>query len=298
MGVLKKKRATRRFGRFNGLTAVKSVGLVLGVVGIVTLICALGCEQRTGVKPSAAKPAKAQEAAASGVPALSNAQCVLCHPQQPQTIAVRGEKHRTEVGCLDCHVEHPPEGASAVPECGMCHSDEAHYELENCSSCHSDTHAPLDLKLEGEITGACLTCHQQQGDEVKAHPSAHTDLPCNECHASHKEIPDCTQCHEKHTEDMGFEACVSCHPVHMPLVITYGSQTPNHYCGACHEEATGLLAKNTTKHHDLLCVFCHKDKHKTVPPCFACHPTPHPKAILDKFPSCSQCHGIAHDLKG
>ncbi|MBW2109811.1 MAG: cytochrome C, partial [Deltaproteobacteria bacterium] len=128
--------------------------------------------------------------------------------------------------------------------------------------------------------------------------SAHTDLACNECHEVHRQIPDCTKCHEKHTEDMDFKACVSCHPVHMPLVITYSQSTPNHYCAACHEEENDLLAKNKTKHHDLTCVFCHKNKHKTVPPCYACHPNIHPKGILDKFPECGQCHGTAHDIKG
>jgi hypothetical protein len=42
--------------------------------------------------------------------------------------------------------------------------------------------------------GPCLTCHPQQGDEVKTHPSAHTDVACNECHEAHKAIPECTQC--------------------------------------------------------------------------------------------------------
>ena len=108
----------------------------------------------------------------------------------------------------------------------MCHSGKSHYELEQCSSCHSDTHAPLHLKIEGEVTGPCLTCHHQQGDEVTEHPSAHTDLPCNECHAAHREVPSCMECHEKHTEGMNFKACVSCHPVHMPLAVTYTEEDP------------------------------------------------------------------------
>jgi hypothetical protein len=301
MGVLKTKKDVTLFSR---LSAMKTTGGVVGILGIIALLGVFACQQTAGTKPvptTAGQPEKtasAGEVVPSEVPPLLNTQCVHCHPQQPETIAARGEKHKTEVGCMDCHVEHPPQGADAIPGCDMCHSGEPHYELENCGSCHSDTHAPLDMKLEGELVGPCLTCHQQQGDEVKAHPSAHTDVACNECHAVHKEIPDCTQCHEKHTEDMDFQACVSCHPVHMPLVIKYGQDTPNHYCGACHDEALGLLAKNKTKHHDVTCVFCHKNEHKTVPPCFACHPTPHPKAILDKFPDCGQCHGIAHDLKG
>jgi len=233
----------------------------------------------------------------SDVPPLTDSQCVHCHPQEPATIAAQGGKHKTDVGCQDCHVEHPPVGADAIPACSMCHSGKPHYDLENCSSCHSNAHAPLDLKLEGDITGPCLTCHQQQGDEVKKHPSAHTDVACSECHKAHRQIPDCMECHEKHTEDMEFKTCLSCHPVHMPLAISYSQDTPSHYCGACHEEAAALLEKNTTKHHDLACAYCHRDKHKTIPPCSACHGSPHPYAMMQKFPECGGCHSTAHDLR-
>ena len=231
------------------------------------------------------------------VPPLTDSHCVHCHPQQPATIEAQGAKHKTEVGCQDCHVEHPPLGANAVPECSMCHSGESHYELVGCSNCHSDTHAPLDLKLEGEITGPCLTCHQQQGKEVKDHPSAHTDVACSECHTAHRKVPECMVCHEKHTEDMEFKTCLSCHPVHMPLEITYVRETPSRYCTACHEEAGSLLQSNTTKHHDLSCAYCHRDKHKTIPPCVACHGQPHPDSMLKKFPECGDCHGTGHDLR-
>jgi hypothetical protein len=294
MALLKKRKGISLFSM-----SMRFTGIVFGVFGMIALIFGLACQQAPGARPSTAVPAAgAEETASTQIPTLTNAQCVLCHPQQPQTIAARGEKHKTEVGCLDCHQEHPPQGADAIPECSMCHSGAAHYELEQCSSCHTDTHAPLDLTLEGELIAACLTCHEQQGVEVKKHPSAHTDMACNECHAAHRQIPSCMDCHEKHTEDMDFQACVSCHPVHMPLMIAYAQETPSHYCGACHEEALALLENNTTKHHDLSCAFCHRDKHKTIPPCFACHANPHPQGILDKFPKCGQCHGIAHDLKG
>ncbi len=298
MGVTK---TTKSVALFRKLRVFKTTGGIVCMVGIMMLVGVFACQQTAGVKPSPAAEKTADVQAprkTAGPPPLLNTQCVHCHPQQDKTIAVHGEKHRTDVGCMDCHVEHPPLGDNAVPGCDMCHSGEPHYELENCGSCHTDTHAPLALRLEGELFGACLSCHQQQGDEIEAHPSAHGDLACNECHETHKDIPDCTQCHEKHTEDMDFEACAACHPVHMPLVIKYGQDTPNHWCGACHGDAQDVLAKNTTKHRNLTCVFCHKDEHMTVPPCYACHPQPHPQGILEKFPQCSQCHGTAHDLRG
>jgi len=192
---------------------------------------------------------------------LSNEHCVFCHKKQPATIDAKGGKHKTEVGCLDCHIEHPPEGQNAVPECSMCHSGKPHYDLENCGSCHSDTHAPLDLTIEGEVSEPCLSCHEQQGIEVRDYPSAHTDVACNECHIKHKYIPQCTECHEKHSVDMDQAACLSCHPVHKPLEITYDMEMPSRYCTSCHGEAGSLLAANTTKHHELSCVFCHRDRH-------------------------------------
>ncbi|MBA3018037.1 MAG: cytochrome C [Proteobacteria bacterium] len=231
------------------------------------------------------------------IPLLTNNICINCHPQQPATIDDRGGKHKTKVNCIDCHIEHPPRGTKTIPKCSICHGKAPHYELENCNKCHSDTHAPLDLKLEGDITDPCLTCHPQQGNELKKYPSSHTNLGCSECHKAHRAIPECMECHEKHTEDMDFEACKGCHPVHMPLEVTYIRETPSYYCGTCHKEAADLLHKNTTKHHDLTCVYCHRDKHKRIPPCLACHGHPHPYDMIKYYPECADCHYTAHDLR-
>jgi len=45
---------------------------------------------------------------------LSDSDCIKCHEKQPATIAASGKKHKTEVGCLDCHTEHPPDGKPAI----------------------------------------------------------------------------------------------------------------------------------------------------------------------------------------
>jgi len=236
--------------------ATKSMGMAIGLFAVIALALAYGCETKSGVRTSEPAPKQAAATPApepAGPQPLTDAVCVNCHPVQPQTIAAQGAKHKTEVGCMDCHEEHPPIGAGAIPECSMCHADEPHYNLEGCGSCHTDTHAPLDIKLDGELTEPCLTCHAPPGQELQAHPSAHTDLACNECHSAHRLIPECMECHEKHTDDMNFEACKTCNPVHMPTVVTYPDEIPSHYCGACHEEAVSLLQANTTKHHDLAC---------------------------------------------
>ena len=296
MGIFINKIGFKLFS-FSGLTIRKLTACLLGIF----LIGIVACQQST-VRTKLDIPSKQPEAIIEekvekpGAFEITDAQCVLCHPKQPQTIKAYGGKHETEFGCSDCHMEHPPKGTKAIPECGMCHSEKTHYQLDQCGSCHTDTHAPLNLILEGEISEPCLTCHMQQGDEMAMHPSVHTEMACNECHAEHQKVPNCMECHSKHTEDMNFESCKSCHPVHMPLVVTYSENTPSEYCGACHGKALGLLEQNTTKHHDLSCVYCHKNKHKTVPACYACHDKPHPDALMQKFPECVVCHDTAHNL--
>ena len=118
-------RSTKRgIALFSGLAQMKSVGFVVAAFGIIVFAFAFGCEQKAGIRPSAKAPGQVE--AQGPAPAITDAQCVNCHSQQPETIGAQGAKHRTEVGCQDCHVEHPPEGANAVPECSMCHSDGAH----------------------------------------------------------------------------------------------------------------------------------------------------------------------------
>ena len=296
MGRLNNKIGFKLFG-FSDLTIRKSTGCLLCIFLIGIVAC-----QQSAVRTKSDIPPKQPEAIIEekgekpGAFGITNAQCVLCHPKQPQTIKAYGGKHETEVGCSDCHLEHPPKGTKAVPECGMCHSEKAHYQLDQCGSCHTDTHAPLNLIFEGEISEPCLTCHMQQGDEVANYPSAHTEMACNECHAEHRKVPNCMECHSKHTEDMNFEFCKSCHPVHMPLVVTYSEDTPCEYCGVCHGEVLSLFEQNTTKHHDLSCAHCHNNKHKTIPACYACHDKPHSDRLTQKFPTCAACHDTAHNL--
>jgi len=229
---------------------------------------------------------------------LTDQDCIKCHPQIVKQVDENGAKHKTEIGCLDCHEGHPPMVAKEeiIPACDMCHSGEPHFELENCASCHTNPHQPLNIKFEGKIVEACLTCHAAQGKELKEHPSSHTDLGCNECHTRHREIPPCLRCHSPHTAEMKNEDCLTCHPPHKPLVIGYGPDIPNNYCAACHDDVADMLDKNKTKHHDLTCVYCHRAKHAVIPACETCHGTPHPQTMLANFPECNMCHKGAHDL--
>lgn len=227
---------------------------------------------------------------------LQNTDCIKCHKKEPAAVELNGGLHKTAVGCLDCHTEHPPLGTEAIPQCAMCHTGKLHYELENCLSCHSDPHQPLALQLDDNITTACLTCHSEQGIELQDHPSKHTDVDCTFCHTSHGEIPDCSVCHEPHTQGQTSKDCLVCHPVHKPLIIQYPNETPRSYCTPCHEEFGKLMNKTTTKHKSFTCAFCHSGVHPIVPQCETCHDQPHPAAMLKAYPNCLDCHLDAHNL--
>jgi hypothetical protein len=82
----------------------------------------------------------------------------------------------------------------------------------------------------------------------------------------------------------------------MPATVTYGAETANAHCAACHQTANQLLMASPYKHKDVACVTCHTERHKMVPACTDCHGTPHAGGIHEKFPNCGDCHSIAHDL--
>lgn len=53
MGVLKRE---RRVALFSNLTAMRPMGIVVNVVGMIALICAFGCDKRAGLRPSSGEP--------------------------------------------------------------------------------------------------------------------------------------------------------------------------------------------------------------------------------------------------
>jgi hypothetical protein len=223
--------------------------------------------------------------------------CIKCHEKEPATIAAKGGKHATAVTCLDCHKEHPPKGTNAIPVCSQCHAGKLHFELENCLACHSDPHDPLGLVLADDVTGPCLTCHEEQGEEFKQFPSAHAEQSCTFCHSVHGQIPNCSECHEPHTEGQTMNDCLACHPAHHPLQISIAVTTPRSFCVPCHEEVGDLMAKTTTKHQNFTCAFCHRITHPSVPQCQTCHGEPHSPAMHAKMPNCLDCHIDTHNLQ-
>ncbi len=242
--------------------------------------------------------AAAEEVPISAQPTaeLQVTDCVKCHKKQPATIKRNGGKHATEVNCLDCHVEHLPDGTDTIPQCSNCHEGEAHFELENCLSCHSDPHEPLALKLGDDIKEPCLTCHEGPGQDFADYESAHAEQSCTFCHEVHGQIPDCSKCHEPHVETQTTSDCLGCHPAHHPLQIEYAMTTPREFCQPCHEEPYAELEKTVTKHQNFTCAFCHRGIHPIVPQCQTCHGEPHSPVIHAKMPNCLDCHMSPHNL--
>lgn len=232
----------------------------------------------------------------SAAPVLTVDDCVKCHELQPREIETAGAAHKEQINCLDCHTGHRPVSQNNIPACSQCHEGTEHYSLKNCMSCHNP-HQPLDVVLKGELKAECLTCHTEQNAQLTAHPSKHTELSCNFCHADkHGVIPACTECHEPHSATMGPKDCAVCHAAHEPTLLEYADTTQNQLCAACHEVAYDQLLATKTKHRAVGCVECHANKHKTVPQCSDCHGTPHAAGIHAKFPLCGDCHSTAHDL--
>jgi Cytochrome c3 len=240
----------------------------------------------------------AEEQAAKPSAELSNSDCIKCHASVQAMVDSKGAKHKTAVTCTGCHNGHPPmvSKEKIIPVCSSCHTGKPHYDIGGCNTCHSDPHAPLEMKLAANLTAPCLSCHPQQGNEIKEHPSLHAKLFCTTCHKAHRDVPECLKCHQPHSADMVNKDCLVCHPAHQPLTIAFSAETPNKSCSACHKSIGDTLSSVDTKHAKLTCVFCHKEKHKYVPACESCHGSPHPAGMVKQFPKCNMCHMSAHSL--
>ncbi len=235
-------------------------------------------------------------ALAADKPELTVDDCAKCHDGPPADIAAAGAKHKTEIGCTDCHGGHRPASAKNIPPCSDCHDGGDHYSLKGCLGCHTNPHKPLEIALGGKVTDPCLSCHKEQIVQLKENPSKHSALFCTQCHNVHRKIPACVDCHKPHGSQMTQADCAKCHKAHQLANVVYGMEVPNQDCGACHATAAAKLAATPFKHKDVSCVACHKAQHKMVPTCDSCHPDKHDPLIKKRFPKCGMCHYIAHDL--
>lgn len=232
---------------------------------------------------------------------LNKDDCIKCHAVIIKQLQDDGQKHLSQVACLECHAgTHPPgvKKGDLIPQCTQCHKDSAHFELPiNCLDCHQNPHQPLNIILEGEgQKSACNSCHPDQVTEIDSHMTAHTGFSCSFCHDKHRYKPDCLKCHEVHREGQQFENCIACHQAHQPLTLAYGTDVQNNDCGACHSDIQETLEAGATKHAKFQCVFCHANKHAVVPACEDCHESPHSSTMLSNFATCNDCHQSAHDI--
>ena len=229
--------------------------------------------------------------------AVSSRLCSPCHDDVISILDEKGGAHK-ELECADCHQKHPPD-TGVMPECEQCHSreDSPHYAVGQCAGCHK-AHSPADTPMNrGEPTKpVCLSCHPEPGKQMQSAPSAHADMDCVECHTRHPESALCTDCHEPHSQTMENADCIRCHKPHIPKEVVYADDTPSDFCTGCHAAEGVKLERTSAKHKDLACVYCHKERHRSVFDCGVCHGEPHDFKLHAKYPKCVTCHKDAHAL--
>ncbi|WP_303720806.1 cytochrome c3 family protein [Malonomonas rubra] len=232
-------------------------------------------------------------------PLLEADDCQMCHADVIAVVQEFGGKHRDAVTCIECHREHPPRGANAIPACSLCHdpAENEHFKAGGCLGCHNP-HRPkqIDFSHAARVAPACSGCHPKQGGELLAYPSNHSVLDCKDCHLEHGQFLNCLECHAAHLAGQTYADCRQCHRPHSPLKVVYLNNLGSEQCSACHPSPAERLAQTTTKHGLLRCVYCHKSQHKRVPACETCHFKPHDLGMHEKFPKCVSCHGGPHLL--
>ena len=292
--------------RFNWLYSflnVKSMGSkesIIFAVGIFGVgLCSSGCLAPVASEPGAEKPISSVYAVE--VQPLRPDECGRCHPYFYDLIKTKGGKHR--IDCQQCHVKfhiYRPgkvQYEDILPECDGCHEQVHGADLSQCSACHSEVHAPLNLPADRALEQGCHICHPELDKEIKTYVTQHTRLYCISCHHTrHRYVPECLECHQPHKKGMTQAECLTCHPPHKALQVVYPEDIPQEACAGCHGHAYDMLNQSTRKHRAVSCAKCHP-KHRAITRCRECHPEAHSVALLQKFPVCGRCHGVAHSLK-
>lgn len=231
---------------------------------------------------------------------LTADQCGQCHPGLFGNLKDEGGRHR--FACQSCHINFhaysPRKGNwdAIMPKCSACHDAPHGPKVTNCTACHSNPHAPKKIAGSAQLAAACFDCHAPVREQLVKYPSKHSKVACMTCHTSHGFIPSCFSCHKPHFQGQALSTCLPCHPAHQPLRVTYGREVPSRTCGSCHAKEFNATLKDTSKHKNVACVTCHKERHRFIPQCAGCHGKPHLKMIHDKFPQCLTCHIDVHDL--
>lgn len=230
---------------------------------------------------------------------LKTEQCGRCHTRYFNLLKNDGGKHK--IPCHQCHESYhnyrPGKVAyeDILPKCGTCHGEAHGPDLKKCAGCH-DAHAPMNLNANRGLEQGCHACHAEADKEMKTYVTQHTELYCITCHHTrHGHVPECMECHQPHTRQMTEPECIMCHPPHKALQVVYPNDVTPETCAGCHQHAYDLLKENTTKHTALRCTKCHPE-HREIIRCRECHPQTHNDDMLERFPACGRCHGVAHSL--
>ncbi|MBM4290253.1 MAG: hypothetical protein FJ138_01420 [Deltaproteobacteria bacterium] len=188
-------------------------------------------------------------------------------------------KHKTDVGCLDCHTERTPQGQ--LKRFGP-------ISVRGCESCHKDPHP------QGIFSGiSCAECHVTEGFQQTAgfdHTSVGWPLL-----GAHKKEP-CLSCHKWEQWAPPSKDCVGCHE------DVHRGQFKDQQCSACHQETSFSDLKfdhNTQSrfplkgsHQRVECAACHEGGHyKPIDmECASCHEKDNPHGDTFQGAACSQCH--------
>jgi hypothetical protein len=161
----------------------------------------------------------------------------------------------------------------------------------------------VDTEIEAHAAYQdCVKCHAGSAMAIRSKGGQHNRVGCGDCHVGHppevkKPYKPCTECHKPHSQDMGEKACNLCHKAHIATEVTYAYDVPSRYCNACHQQAADVLASSQSKHSDIACALCHRDRHKSSSTCQYCHGGTHPQHVMKNIDICGACHHTAHDLE-
>lgn len=226
--------------------------------------------------------------------------CTQCHKIDSTLLAPHSGYDIATADCLECHNPH----LSTVPKLVRTNSHPPFAE-KSCDDCHEKGEEGT-VKLSGEITAVCSSCHDDITSEMKL-PTLHAPFAGGEC----------VSCHRVHAADqpklLKSEAsalCFGCHEdlrkidtlavVHRP----FGEKK----CLDCHKPHGSNYPGLLTRPKESFCFECHKDLkdqmdkgmvHSPVKSgdCNSCH-QPHAgsvKALLvtDKRELCGKCHNLS-----
>ncbi len=99
-------------------------------------------------------------------------ECVKCHAFEVRMVGAGGGMH-TELNCVDCHREHPPETEALTLGCVVCHDGQLHFTIGSCRGCHADPHRPLiSLRdISRPARTECLSCHTRSEKKCNSLPT-------------------------------------------------------------------------------------------------------------------------------